>query len=448
MLRPGVIRPLAASAGAALALALALPACGGDGDDAPSPAPRQERPVAVRGVTSAACSDVHRSGSRRPDRIIVSTVPLQGGLRAEALQMSQAIDLVLEQRRFRAGRFAVGYQVCDDSVAKGGLSDPERCAANGRAFARTPSVIGVVGPFLSVCAATLLPEINRDTNGELGVISPATSYIGLTRGGVGVAPGDPDRYYPAKRRNFVRVAVADHIQGAANALMAQRLGLRRVYVLDDGSLYGEGVATTFRRTARALGLGVAGDRTWDEKDARYLGLAGDIRRSGADGVFLGGVLFANGGRLIKDLRARLAAEVKLMAPDGFGPPSAVVQRAGTAAEGMTISKPDIPRHTLGARGRRFHDAMSARVGKGPCCHTMYGAQAAEVLLDAIAASDGTRRSVTAQLFRSRVRDGLLGSFGFDRNGDTTLRRIFIHRISRGELRFVTTITPPARLTAR
>ena len=79
---------------------------------------------------------------------------------------------------------------------------------------------------------------------------------------------------------------------------------------------------------------------------------------------------------------------------------------------------------------------------------MYGAQAAEVLLDAIAASDGTRRSVTAQLFRSRVRDGLLGSFGFDRNGDTTLRRIFIHRISRGELRFVTTITPPARLTAR
>ena len=69
----------------------------------------------------------------------------------------------------------------------------------------------------------------------------------------------------------MRVAVADDVQGAANALMAQRLGLRRVYALDDGSLYGEGVATTFRRTARALGLGVAGDRTWDEKEARYLG---------------------------------------------------------------------------------------------------------------------------------------------------------------------------------
>ena len=43
----------------------------------------------------------------------------------------------------------------------------------------------------------MLPEVNRETNGELGMISPATSYIGLTRGGAGVAPGDPDRYYPA-----------------------------------------------------------------------------------------------------------------------------------------------------------------------------------------------------------------------------------------------------------
>ena len=79
---------------------------------------------------------------------------------------------------------------------------------------------------------------------------------------------------------------------------------------------------------------------------------------------------------------------------------------------------------------------------------MYGAQAAQVLLDAIAASDGSRASVTKQMFRRRVRDGLIGSFGFDRKGDTTLRRIMIHRIQRGELTFVTAITPAASLTGR
>ena len=40
-----------------------------------------------------------------------------------------------------------------------------------------------------------------------------------------------------------------------------------------------------------------------------------------------------------------------------------------------------------------------------------------MLLDAIRRSDGTRSSIVEELFRTRVSDGLLGSFEFDRNGD-------------------------------
>jgi hypothetical protein len=45
---------------------------------------------------------------------------------------------------------------------------------------------------------------------------------------------------------------------------------------------------------------------------------------------------------------------------------------------------------------------------------VYGAQAAEIFLDAIARSDGTRASVTRELFETRVEDGLLGNISFDR----------------------------------
>ena len=58
----------------------------------------------------------------------------------------------------------------------------------------------------------------------------------------------------------------------------------------------------------------------------------------------------------------------------------------------------------------------------------------------VAASDGTRTSVTAAMRRARVRDGLLGTFSFDAAGDMTLKRIFIHRIRRGELIYVRTVT--------
>ncbi len=50
------------------------------------------------------------------------------------------------------------------------------------------------------------------------------------------------------------------------------------------------------------------------------------------------------------------------------------------------------------------------------------------MLDAIARSDGTRASVLERLRASKVDDGILGSFAFDRNGDITTASVPILRI--------------------
>ena len=73
----------------------------------------------------------------------------------------------------------------------------------------------------------------------------------------------------------------------------------------------------------------------------------------------------------------------------------------------------------------------------------YWARAAEVLLDAIARSDGTRASVTAELFKTKIVNGILGSFSFDRNGDTTSGAVTIYRIVRGKPTVFKVIRPPA-----
>ena len=65
-----------------------------------------------------------------------------------------------------------------------------------------------------------------------------------------------------------------------------------------------------------------------------------------------------------------------------------------------------------------------------------------MLLDAIAASDGTRASVTEQLLKVRVEDGILGSFGFDENGDRTTAAVTMYRIENGKPRVAAVITPP------
>jgi ABC-type branched-subunit amino acid transport system substrate-binding protein len=72
----------------------------------------------------------------------------------------------------------------------------------------------------------------------------------------------------------------------------------------------------------------------------------------------------------------------------------------------------------------------------------------EILLDAIATSDGTRAAVTRNVLRARVTSGPLGTFHFDAAGDTTGNRVGIYRITRGRGRFQTAVIPPPGLLAR
>jgi hypothetical protein len=71
-----------------------------------------------------------------------------------------------------------------------------------------------------------------------------------------------------------------------------------------------------------------------------------------------------------------------------------------------------------------------------------------MMLDAIAASDGSRRQVLDHLFRTPVDDGYVGNFRIDRYGDTTLRTMGVYMVQDGRLRFQKAITPPADLLAR
>ncbi len=114
---------------------------------------------------------------------------LQGGARVQTTQMAQAIAYVLRRRGFRAGRFRVGYQSCDDSIATTGLYDLPKCRANARAYASHAELVGVIGTFNSPCARVEIPILNRAPGGGLAMISPTNSEVGLTRVGTGPAGG-------------------------------------------------------------------------------------------------------------------------------------------------------------------------------------------------------------------------------------------------------------------
>ena len=209
------------------------------------------------------------------------------------------------------------------------------------------------------------------------------------------------------------------------------LGASRAAVLSDGE-FGEVQAFHFTKAARKLGMEVALSRRWRPGSRNYTGLARDVAHVKPDIVFLSGLLDTRGGQVIRDLRSRLSAETELIASQGFLPVSALFAAAGPAARGAYVSSPGFPIERLPPEGRHFVAAFGAAQGARAVEQaSVYAAQAAEVLLDAIAASDGTRPSVVQALRRARVRRGILGDFAFDDSGDTTSAPITIVRARRG-----------------
>jgi DNA-binding SARP family transcriptional activator/ABC-type branched-subunit amino acid transport system substrate-binding protein len=400
---------------------------------------RSAEPATLRTIASAQCSALHYEGAGSPQLLIAADLPLQPGALETTTPMVDAITLRLERRKYKAGRYRVGLQVCDDGF------DERACTANAREYVDNPSVIGVVGPLTSGCAMSEIPILNRAPGGAVPIVSPSATYVGLTRRVPSPWSNEPGGLYPTGQRNYARVLPADDVQAAAGALVAQRLGVKRVYALDAGHQPSRLFVDDFARAARRLGISVVGRGSWVPGQTGDATVAGAIAQTEADGVFLGIESLPASVGLLTELRARLGPDVQLMAPEVFDPETALL--AGAAAEGMTITQLGPPNDDLTAQGKHFVASFSKKFGAEPTRYAVAAAQATDVMLDAIARSDGSRASVTRNLFRTRVSNGILGSFWITPTGDTTLNAVAVYRISGGKVTTFGTVVVPDALVA-
>ena len=392
-------------------------------------------------LPASSCSAIQNGSGQY---LIASDLPLQGSGRTQTIQMTKAIAYILKQHNWKAGKYTLAYQSCDDATAQAGKWDSGKTSANANAYAQDSSLIGVIGTFNSGAAEIIVPVLNRAPNGPVAMISPANTYVGLTHGGPGTAAGEPGKYYPTGKRNYARVVAADDYQGAADALLAQSIGVKKVFILNDKEAYGLGVATNFRNAATKLGIKTVGFTAWDGKASSYEALAVKIKASGAQGVFVGGLICENGGKLIKDIRAGVASSVKIMLPDGFTPASSTIKEAGAAAQGATISVAGLPNSSLKGAGKQFVQGFTKAVGV-PDPYSVYAAQATEVMVQAIAQSNGTKADVTKQLFKVHLNNSILGNISFNSNGDVTANPVTIYRVKGNTAPTLKVITPPKSL---
>ena len=346
------------------------------------------------------------TGCSSSNKLIISTdLPLQGSAFDSNDSTNKAIQLYLEQQGYKAGEYELAFKAYDNATAAKGSWDDAKCAANAQAHVANKKEVAVMGTYNSGCAKIIVPVLNQDKTGPMLMISNANTNPGLTKKW---NEGEPDKYYPTGARNYGRVCTTDDNQGSAAAQFAKELGIKSVYVLNDTETYGQGVAQAFVTEAKNQGIKVlsSGDsgEGWDKKQTDYTALFTKIKATKPDMVYFGGIFDNNGGQLTKDKVKVLGdnTKVKLMGPDGFtGYPEfnelpeaqgAYLTFAGLSTDLLIANNPS-------GAGAKFVESYKAKYGKDPVgSYPLYGVAAVQVILAAIAKSDGTRKGVRDAVF--------------------------------------------------
>lgn len=377
-------------AGVAVALAVSLTAC--------------ERADERSGDTGATTLTVYAS------------LPFQGPSGPDSEQAANGARLALREAGGKAGELVIKLVVLDSSTTRSERWDPAQTADNARVAVRDRTAIAYLGDGPSGATAISLPILNA---AGIVQVSPTSSYQGLT-GSRDAGKGEPERFYPSGRRSFARPIPGDDVQGRAMTDLMLDQGCRRVQLLADRDVGGQGLAAATTRSATAAGMEIAA-REDLRADVDVQKLARSVASNGVDCALFAGALAEWVPGLFDALQA---ADPRLqlfgggdgLASDAFAAAMAPATQAQvhlTAPAGVSEPLPGVR-----AFVRRYERAFD-----GPARNAaLHGYDAMRLVLAAVeraGAQGGDRTAVTEALFALGERRSPLGPYAIGRDGAST-----------------------------
>lgn len=386
-------------------------------------------------LVASACAGLPFGGGAAPGTTIkiVSSLPMTGPSLAQTETVVNAIRMAFEEIDYQVGNVTIEYEALDDATPAAQQWDPAKEAENARQAIADPDVVAYIGTYNSGAAAVSIPLL---CEAGLAMLSPANTYAGLTKAGKGEAD-EPDKYYPGGcTRNYARVIPADDIQGRVGAAWAKELGFTKVFITHDNQLYGKGLADVFRAAAEEFGLEEVGYEGAPRAD-NFRALANVVAQSGAELLYYGGIEDNNPHLLWRDARAA-NPNIKFMGPDGVATQN-FMTNVGAAGEDAYITFGGVPTSEYTGEAKEWLDRYLEKYGGTPDVYAIYGYEATKVVIEAIrkAGANATdRATVRDNLMATRDFTGVLGTWSFTPEGDTTLATMAGMQIKSGSLAFV------------
>jgi len=352
-------------------------------------------------------------GKAEPAIKIGFAAPLTGDQAAHGNDMLQGAQLALEQAQAKGPilpGFKVKLEALDDSHS------PAQAVSVAKRLAADSDVLAVVGHLNSSCTK---PASAIYYEARLLHINPVSSNPEISHQGFDT---------------FFRICPTDDLQGPAGARFAiQRLGAKRIFVLDDMTTYGRGLANEFMGGAKKMGAEILGHEGITQGEKDFTPVLTKIKGLNPDLIYFAG-MFPEAALLLKQ-KLKLNIPAKFLGGDGLFEPALIELATPEAAEGMCLT-------TLGGDIRQmptaqaFVQAFETKYGRMGA-YSWYAYESTNIALEAIRrAGRKDRAAVLAAMKGMKQYDGILGTHTFDSKGDTSLKTIGIYTVHEGKFQFV------------
>jgi branched-chain amino acid transport system substrate-binding protein len=357
---------------------------------------------AAAGLALTACGSSNSSGTASGGDCGNYNIAFLGAETGDAGALGQnmvgGIKLALKEYNAKHTDCNVGLKDFDSQ------GNPETAPALATQIVNDDSIVGLVGPGFS---GESLATGKTFAQAGLPSISPSATNVTITQQGW---------------TTWHRVIGNDEAQGKADAsYLTTTANAKKVFVIDDASDYGKGLATVVKSS---LGSAVASTDEIQQKQTDFSATVTKVKGSGADAVFFGGY-YPEGGLIVKQLR-QAGYTGLFMSGDGSEDPAFVTTAGAQAADGAILSAPAGP--APADFNAKYKDAIGSNAG----LYSTQAYDAANIFLAAL--DDGKTSHEDINTFiGSYTGDGVSGPIAFDDKGDIKTSTIYAYKVSGGKL---------------
>lgn len=275
--------------------------------------------------------------------------------------------------------------------------------------------VAVVGPAFSGESKTADPILNA---AKIPFVSASATAVALAQSGW---------------KYFHRVLANDDVQGPGDAdFIAKTLGAKSVYVIDDQSEYGLGLADAVRKQLKTDGATVK-NGSIDPKGSDYSTTVNAIKAANPDVVFLGGYYDA-AARLVKQMRA---ATVKATFVSGDGSlDQKIADQGGASANGALLSCTcSSAVGSTNPKVQAFEKAYVAKWGSEPATYSAEGYDVGNILLQAI--DNGKKSPQDINTYVASIDyQGVSKPIKFNSTGELSQSLLFMSEVVNDKIKFL------------